>query len=78
MLAMPQADYPVLIEPLGPEDGGGYLATVPDLPGCMSDGESREAAGRNVGDAIGAWIEEARALGRATPAPSLHPVAVQG
>jgi antitoxin HicB len=24
-------EYPVLIEPLSPEDGGGFLATVPDL-----------------------------------------------
>lgn len=68
---MPHPDYPVLIEPLPKEDGGGYLATVPDLPGCMSDGETREIAARNVGDAIKAWIEEAGALGRAVPAPSL-------
>lgn len=67
---MPHPDHPVLIEALSPEDGGGYLATVPDLPGCMSDGESREQAAHNVGDAIAAWIEEARALGRTVPAPS--------
>ena len=67
---MPHPDYPVLIEALPPEDGGGYLATVPDLPGCTSDGETREQAARNVGDAIAAWIEEARALGRVIPAPS--------
>ena len=60
----------MLIEPLLPEDGGGYLATVPDLPGCMSDGETRELAARNVADAIEAWIEEAHALGRAIPVPS--------
>ncbi len=69
---MTHPDYLVLIEPLVAEDGGGYLATVPDLPGCMSDGETREAAARNVGDAIEAWIEEARALGRTIPAPSRH------
>lgn len=69
---MPHPDYPVLIEPLLPEDGGGYLATVPDLPGCMSDGETREQAARNVGDAITAWIEEAQALGRTVPLPSRH------
>ena len=67
---MPHPDYPVLIEPLSPEDGGGYLATVPDLPGCMSDGETRELAAHNVADAIQAWIEEVHALGRAIPAPS--------
>ena len=70
-------DYPVLIERLVPEDGGGYLAIVPDLPGCMSDGETRELAARNVGDAIEAWIEEARAVGRVIPAPSRHLVPAQ-
>ena len=70
-------DYPVLIEPVVPEDGGGYLAIVPDLPGCMSDGETRELAARNVGDAIEAWIEEALALGRAIPIPSSHLVPAQ-
>ncbi len=69
---MPHPNYPVVIEPLAPEDGGGYLATVPDLPGCMSDGETRELAARYVGDAIAAWIDEARALGRAVPAPTRH------
>ena len=74
---MPDSDYAVLIEYLLPEDGGGYLATVPDLPGCMSDGETREAAARNVADAITAWVEEARALGRAIPAPSRHLIVAQ-
>jgi predicted RNase H-like HicB family nuclease len=65
-------EYPVLIEPLSAEDGGGFLATVPDLPGCMSDGETPEEALANVRDAVEAWIEAARALGRAVPAPSRH------
>jgi antitoxin HicB len=68
---MPHPDYPVLIEPLLPEDGGDYLAT-PDLPGCTSDGETREQAARNVGDAVAAWIEEAQVLGRTVPLPSRH------
>ena len=71
-------DYPVLIEPLAEEEGGGYFATVPDLPGCMSDGATRELAARNVGDAIAAWIEEARRLGRVVPPPSWRPLAVAG
>ncbi len=62
-------DYPVVIEPLPAEEGGGFVATVPDLPGCMSDGGTREEAVRNIEDAIAAWIEEARALGRPVPAP---------
>jgi predicted RNase H-like HicB family nuclease len=38
----------------------------------MSDGETREDAARNVADAIAAWIEEARQLGRPIPEPSVH------
>lgn len=38
----------------------------------MSDGESREEAARSVADAIAAWIDEAKRLGRPIPAPSAH------
>jgi antitoxin HicB len=44
--------YPVIVSPLSDEDGGGFLATVPDLPGCMSDGETPAEAIENVRDAI--------------------------
>jgi antitoxin HicB len=63
-------DYPVIIEALASSDGGGFLATVPDLPGCMSDGETREMAARNIEDAITSWIEEAKALGWRAPEPT--------
>lgn len=66
---MRKSDYAVLIEPLSDEDGGGFLATVPDLPGCMSDGETREAAARSIEDAIACWLEEAQAIGRDIPEP---------
>jgi predicted RNase H-like HicB family nuclease len=66
---MRKPDYAVLIEPLPEEEGGGFLATVPDLPGCMSDGETREEAARNIEDAIACWIEEAQTTGRAVPVP---------
>jgi antitoxin HicB len=69
---MARRDYPIVIEPLSGEDGGGFLATVPDLPGCMSDGDTREDAARNIADAIAAWVEEATRLGRAIPEPSAH------
>lgn len=63
-------DYTVVIHPNPPEQGGGFVALVPDLPGCMSDGETREEAARNASDAILAWIEEASRLGRAVPTPT--------
>ena len=63
-------EYAVLIAPLSVADGGGFSAVVPDLPGCMSDGETPEEAVVNVQDAILAWIEAARDLGRDIPSPS--------
>lgn len=67
---MKQLEYSILIEPLSPEDGGGFVATVPDLPGCMSDGETPEEAVLNVTDAIEEWIDASRGLGRDVPKPS--------
>jgi predicted RNase H-like HicB family nuclease len=67
---MARRDYAVIIEPLSEEDGGGFLATVPDLPGCMSDGETRKDAARAIDDAIAAWIDEAKKLGRPVPEPT--------
>ena len=37
-------DYPVSINPLPEEDGGGFLVILPDLPGCMADGDTVEEA----------------------------------
>jgi antitoxin HicB len=68
---MANLEYAVVVEPLSKEDGGGFLATVPDLPGCMSNGESREEAARNVAGAIASWIEEAKRL--AAPSHRLLP-----
>ena len=69
---MVELRYPVVLEPLPPEDGGGFVAFVPDLPGCMSDGETPEQALTNVRDAIAAWVEAAAEDGRPVPAPSKH------
>jgi antitoxin HicB len=62
--------YAIIVEPLLPEDGGGFIATVPDLPGCMSDGETPQEALANVQDAIAAWVEAAKELGHAIPHPT--------
>ncbi len=49
------------------EDGGGFLAYAPDLPGCMSDGETVEEAVANLQDATAGWIAEAQRVGMNTP-----------
>jgi antitoxin HicB len=63
-------EYSVRIERLADSDGGGYLALVPDLPGCMSDGETPEEALKNVQDAIASWIEAAKDWKQDIPKPS--------
>jgi antitoxin HicB len=68
---MPRLEYPIVVEPMPDEEGGGF-AVVPDLPDCMSDGETPEEALANVRDAIAVWIEAARDLGRPIPKPSRH------
>jgi predicted RNase H-like HicB family nuclease len=63
-------EYAVRIERLAEDDGGGYLATVPDLPGCMSDGATPEEALKNVQEAIASWIEAAKEWKQPIPKPS--------
>ena len=54
---------------LSEEDGGGFLIEVPDLPGCMTDGDTPEEAFSKLNDAIESWIDAARELGRPIPEP---------
>lgn len=46
----------VELRPLTVDEGGGWLASFPDLPGCMSDGETPEEALRNAAEAETAWL----------------------
>lgn len=46
-----------------------YIAEVPELPGCMADGETREEAIEAVEVVMREWIETAKELGRGIPDP---------
>jgi predicted RNase H-like HicB family nuclease len=46
-----------------------FVAEVPELPGCMADGESYREALANAEQVIREWIETAHALGRPVPQP---------
>ncbi len=61
--------YEIRVTPLSQEDGGGYMATVPDLDGCVSDGETPQEAVANAMDAIAQWLQARREMGRESPAP---------
>ena len=65
--------YAHIISPLSEEDGGGYLITFPDLPGCMADGETEAEAVANGRDAFVAVVSALADIGRDIPAPSFIP-----
>ncbi len=46
-----------------------YLAEVPELSGCMADGETYQEALSNAEQIIQEWIETAQELGRSIPEP---------
>ena len=46
-----------------------FVAEVPELAGCMADGETYDEALANARVVIQEWIETARALGRSIPEP---------
>jgi antitoxin HicB len=66
---MSETDYRFTVRPLSAEDGGGYLIEYPDLPGCISDGETIEDAIASGRDAKDAWIAAMREAGRPVPPP---------
>jgi predicted RNase H-like HicB family nuclease len=66
---MTPQDYEVVIRPLSDAEGGGFLATAPELPGCKSDGSTPQEALDNLYDAIGCWMEAAKEMGRPVPEP---------
>jgi len=69
---MNNRDYPVVVYPLSEEDGGGFAAIAPDLPGCMGDGASADAALLDLYSAIEEWTDESERLGRPVPAPGAY------
>ncbi len=42
---------------LEPSDEGGYTVIVPSLPGCISEGETKEEAIKNIKEAIKLYLE---------------------
>jgi antitoxin HicB len=67
---IPDVPYRFTLRPLPEDEGGGYLIEFPDLPGCMSDGETIEEAITNGVDAMRGWIAAMRAEGHPIPAPT--------
>ncbi|MBV8858054.1 MAG: type II toxin-antitoxin system HicB family antitoxin [Acidobacteria bacterium] len=58
--------YRVLIEQ---DEDGVFVAEVPSLPGCISQGETRAEALENIREAIGVYLESLEAHGEPVPPP---------
>ncbi|MFW6358935.1 MAG: type II toxin-antitoxin system HicB family antitoxin [Chroococcales cyanobacterium] len=60
--------YPMSVYP---EEEGGYTVMIPDLPGCMTQGDTLEEAIGNINEARELWIETVYESGkREIPLPS--------
>lgn len=65
---MTSRSYRVLLEQ---DEDGKFTAIVPELPGCLSCGDTRDEALKNVKEAIEAYIESLQKHNEPVP-PSIH------
>ena len=58
-------EYTIVLDPI--ENGEGYTVLVPALPGCVTQGRTREEAIERAKEAIAAYIESLKADGEPVP-----------
>jgi predicted RNase H-like HicB family nuclease len=64
MLLSKSMKFTVILEP---QEEGSFTVTVPALPGCISEGETREEALHNIKEAIELYIEVLKEDGKPMP-----------
>ena len=65
-------DYPVHIWPIPADEGGGYMISFPDLPGCIADGNTIDEAIIEARDAFDVWAMAEREDKGELPAPKTY------
>jgi predicted RNase H-like HicB family nuclease len=60
------------VETFWSDEDAGYIAVVPDLPGCSAWGLDRVQAALEIHDAIVAWVEAMTKGGNQIPVPTTH------
>jgi predicted RNase H-like HicB family nuclease len=58
------------------DEDGGYIAVVPELPGCSAFGRTEEEALKEVKIAMSLWLETAKEIGREIPIPQKRSLVV--
>jgi predicted RNase H-like HicB family nuclease len=81
--SFPFEAYSHVVSPIDAADGGGFLFTMPDLPGVMADGETELEAITDGREAFTAMVSTMVDMGQEVPAPSFNvhdfaPAAVSG
>lgn len=69
--AHPFEAYSHVLSPLSAADGGGFLFTMPDIPGVMADGATEEAAIADGREAFATTVSALLDMGREVPVPTL-------
>ena len=49
------------------DQGGGFVVSVPALPGCISQGDTREEAMKNIREAVAVYVQTLKAEGKPIP-----------
>jgi len=58
--------YRVIVEQ---DEGGAFIAECPSLPGCVSQGKTRQEAIRNIGDAVRGYLDSLKKHNEPIPPP---------
>lgn len=66
-MALKTHAYPVEI--FWSDEDDGFIAIVPDFPGCSSFGNTRAEAAREIEDAMQVWITTCEKAGNPVPQP---------
>lgn len=51
------------------DEDSAFIAEVPELPGCMADGQTKSEVLENIETIVNEWVETATQLGREIPIP---------
>ena len=62
-------EYPFTVRKMNPEEGEGYLVEYPDVPGCVADGPTPEAAIADSRQALRGCLDLLKEMGRPIPKP---------